>query len=167
MICLFSLFVLLNEIRFSLFEWFENGQATSAARRATLDPYRAACHDRWELYKASSDGGQRVRHPPRANLPQTIMSEKTAVAAAVGGTPSTSASPAKKDAITIKAEDMTPEMKEGTIELVLGAMQKFDMEKDMASYIKKDLDRKHGTTWHVIVGKNFGSFVTYGECLEL
>ncbi|KAH6888793.1 outer dynein arm light chain 8 [Coprinopsis sp. MPI-PUGE-AT-0042] len=87
------------------------------------------------------------------------MSDKTVVAtAAVGDSPST---PAQKDKINIKAVDMTPEMEKETIDLVSSAMQKFDIEKDMASFIKKALDRKHGTTWHVIVGKNFGSFVTY------
>ena len=30
------------------------------------------------------------------------------------------------------------------------------MEKDVAEYIKKEFDKKHGPTWHCIVGKNFG-----------
>ena len=38
--------------------------------------------------------------------------------------------------------------------------------KDMAQYIKKELeeklaDSKFNDSWHVIVGTNFGSFVTY------
>ncbi len=35
------------------------------------------------------------------------------------------------------------------------------MEKDIATFLKKELDEKYGHTWHVIVGKNFGSYVTH------
>ena len=35
------------------------------------------------------------------------------------------------------------------------------MEKDIAAYVKKEFDRKHGPTWHCIVGRNFGSYVTH------
>jgi hypothetical protein len=27
--------------------------------------------------------------------------------------------------------------------------------------IKKEFDRKHGPTWHVVVGRNYGSYVTH------
>ena len=37
------------------------------------------------------------------------------------------------------------------------------IEKDIAKYIKTELDRLKGGTWHVIVGKNFGSYVTYDK----
>lgn len=30
------------------------------------------------------------------------------------------------------------------------------MEKDIAENIKKEFDKKHGATWHCIVGRNFG-----------
>ena len=33
--------------------------------------------------------------------------------------------------------------------------------KDMALYIKKALEEKFEDSWHVIVGTNFGSFVSY------
>lgn len=35
------------------------------------------------------------------------------------------------------------------------------MERDIAGSIKKQLDVKYGNTWHVVVGKNFGSYVTH------
>ena len=35
------------------------------------------------------------------------------------------------------------------------------MEKDMAAYVKKEFDKKHNPTWHCIVGRNFGSYVTH------
>lgn len=33
--------------------------------------------------------------------------------------------------------------------------------KDIAAYVKQEFDRRFGTTWHVIVGRNFGSYVTH------
>lgn len=56
-------------------------------------------------------------------------------------------------------------------------MEKFNIEKvgwtksccdqgwltrqDIAAYVKQEFDRRFGTTWHVIVGRNFGSYVTH------
>lgn len=37
----------------------------------------------------------------------------------------------------------------------------FSGAKDMAGFIKKEFDRKYKPTWHCIVGRHFGSFVTY------
>jgi hypothetical protein len=31
----------------------------------------------------------------------------------------------------------------------------------IASYIKKEADKKWGPTWHVVVGRSFGSYVTH------
>lgn len=31
------------------------------------------------------------------------------------------------------------------------------MEKDVAEQIKKEFDKRHGPTWHCIVGRNFGN----------
>ena len=33
--------------------------------------------------------------------------------------------------------------------------------QDVAAYIKKEFDKKYNPTWHVIVGRNFGSYVTH------
>ncbi|PMD61597.1 uncharacterized protein K444DRAFT_374198 [Hyaloscypha bicolor E] len=41
------------------------------------------------------------------------------------------------------------------------AMAKFSIEKDIAMHIKKTFDERKGPTWHCIVGRNFGSFVTH------
>jgi len=37
------------------------------------------------------------------------------------------------------------------------ALEKYNIEKDIASYIKKEFDKKFGPTWHCIVGRNFGA----------
>ena len=41
------------------------------------------------------------------------------------------------------------------------AMEKFNIEKDIAAFIKKEFDKKYNPTWHCIVGRNFGSYVTH------
>jgi hypothetical protein len=45
-------------------------------------------------------------------------------------------------------------------------MEKFQIEKDIAQYIKKEFDSRKGATWHCIVGRNFGSFVTHGTSIS-
>ncbi|KAF8074991.1 outer dynein arm light chain 8 [Lyophyllum atratum] len=52
----------------------------------------------------------------------------------------------------IKNVDMSEEMQQES---------KYTIEKDIAAQIKKEFDRRHGPTWHVVVGKNFGSYVTH------
>ena len=37
------------------------------------------------------------------------------------------------------------------------ALEKYNIEKDIASYIKKEFDKKFGPTWHCIVGRIFGA----------
>lgn len=62
----------------------------------------------------------------------------------------------------IKNVDMSEEMQQGSIEIAVASLEKFNIEKDIAAHIKREFDRRYGTTWHVVVGKNFGSYVTHG-----
>ena len=62
----------------------------------------------------------------------------------------------------IKNVDMTEEMQQESVDVASTALEKFNIEKDIAAQIKKEFDRRHGPTWHVVVGKNFGSYVTHG-----
>jgi len=61
----------------------------------------------------------------------------------------------------IKSVDMTEDMQQEAIEVATEAMDKFHIEKDIAQHIKKEFDSRKGATWHCIVGRNFGSFVTH------
>ena len=63
---------------------------------------------------------------------------------------------------TIKNVDMTEEMQQEAVEIASVALEKYNIEKDIAAQIKKEFDKRHGPTWHVVVGKNFGSYVTHG-----
>ncbi|KAL5380709.1 hypothetical protein PMIN06_011977 [Paraphaeosphaeria minitans] len=68
--------------------------------------------------------------------------------------------PIKQEA-QIKSADMSDEMQQEAIEVAQTAMDQFSIEKDIAQYIKKEFDSRKGATWHCIVGRNFGSFVTH------
>jgi len=61
----------------------------------------------------------------------------------------------------IKNVDMSEEMQQETIDITSAALEKYNIEKDIAAQIKKEFDRRYGPTWHVVVGKNFGSYVTH------
>jgi len=70
-----------------------------------------------------------------------------------GGNPSVKA--------IIKNADMTDEMQQDSVDIASAALEKYNIEKDIAANIKKEFDKKYGPTWHVVVGKNFGSYVTH------
>jgi len=61
----------------------------------------------------------------------------------------------------IKNVDMSEEMQQESVDIASTALEKYTIEKDIAAQIKKEFDRRHGATWHVVVGKNFGSYVTH------
>ncbi|KAJ9089485.1 Dynein light chain [Entomophthora muscae] len=61
----------------------------------------------------------------------------------------------------IKSVDMSEEMQEAAIEIATEAIEKFTFEKDIAASLKKQFDQKYGLTWHCVVGRSFGSFVTH------
>ena len=66
------------------------------------------------------------------------------------------------------------------VDIATQALEKYNIEKDIAAYIKKEFDKKYNPTWHwyernsivvqlknlssflfSIVGRNFGSYVTH------
>lgn len=63
----------------------------------------------------------------------------------------------------IKNVDMSEEMQQEAVDIASAALEKYNIEKDIAAQIKKEFDKRFGPTWHVVVGKNFGSYVTHGE----
>ena len=40
--------------------------------------------------------------------------------------------------------------------LTAQAIDKYTIEKDIATFVKKEFDKKHTPTWHCVVGRNFG-----------
>ncbi|XP_057839991.1 uncharacterized protein LOC131049918 [Cryptomeria japonica] len=61
----------------------------------------------------------------------------------------------------VKSADMSEEMQEEAIQCASQALDIHAVEKDVAAYIKKEFDKRHAPTWHCIVGRNFGSYVTH------
>ncbi|KAM0001458.1 putative dynein ATPase [Helianthus debilis subsp. tardiflorus] len=72
---------------------------------------------------------------------------------------STSTSTTKK--VVIKSADMKEDMQNEAVNIAVSAFESCSVEKDVAEQIKKEFDKNHGPTWHCIVGKNFGSYVTH------
>jgi dynein light chain LC8-type len=72
---------------------------------------------------------------------------------------------------------MSEDMQQDAVECATQALEKYNIEKDVAAYIKKvwmacelsvavvmcvqEFDKKYSPTWHCIVGRNFGSYVTH------
>ena len=67
----------------------------------------------------------------------------------------------------IKNSDMTEDMQQDAINVATKAIDSYNIEKDIACYIKKEFDRKHNPTWHCIVGRNFGSFYSRNKAFHL
>ena len=44
-------------------------------------------------------------------------------------------------------------MQQDAIDISTQALEKFNIEKDIAAFIKKEFDKKYNPTWHCIVGK--------------
>ncbi|KAJ9699623.1 hypothetical protein PVL29_005474 [Vitis rotundifolia] len=63
--------------------------------------------------------------------------------------------------VIIKSADMKDDMQKEAIDIAIAASENHSVEKNIAEYIKKEFDKKHGPTWHCIVGRNFGSYVTH------
>lgn len=61
----------------------------------------------------------------------------------------------------IKNADMSEDMQQDAVDCASQALDQFNIEKDIAAYIKKEFDKKYNPTWHCIVGRNFGSYVTH------
>ncbi|XP_041475799.1 dynein light chain 1, cytoplasmic-like [Lytechinus variegatus] len=67
----------------------------------------------------------------------------------------------KNEELIVKSADMSDEDQDLACDIAKDAMGKFNVEKDIAAHIKKEFDKTHEPTWHCIVGRNFGSYVTH------
>lgn len=65
------------------------------------------------------------------------------------------------DTVIVKASDMGDEMQQEVFRIAEEAMREHTLEREIASVIKKEMDSRYGHTWHVIVGRSFGSYVTH------
>uniref|UniRef100_A0A7N0ZRA6 Dynein light chain n=1 Tax=Kalanchoe fedtschenkoi TaxID=63787 RepID=A0A7N0ZRA6_KALFE len=72
-------------------------------------------------------------------------------------------SSAAKKKVVIKSADMLDDMQKEAIDIAVAAFEQHSVEKDVAEFIKKEFDTKHGPTWHCIVGRNFDCMKNCGE----
>uniref|UniRef100_A0A5F9D366 Dynein light chain n=1 Tax=Oryctolagus cuniculus TaxID=9986 RepID=A0A5F9D366_RABIT len=56
--------------------------------------------------------------------------------------------------------DKLEEMQQDLVECATQALEKYNIEKNIAAHIKES-DKKYNPSWHCIVGRNFGSYVTH------
>lgn len=63
--------------------------------------------------------------------------------------------------VVIKSSDMSEAMQQDATEIAQEALRINEIEKDVAAHIKKEFDKKHGPTWHCVVGRSFGSYITH------
>ncbi|TYH56000.1 hypothetical protein ES332_D09G276700v1 [Gossypium tomentosum] len=52
---------------------------------------------------------------------------------------------------------MKEEQQKEAVNIAISAFEKNNVEKDVAERIKKEFDKRHGPTWHCIIGRNFGN----------
>jgi dynein light chain LC8-type len=56
-------------------------------------------------------------------------------------------------------------MQQDAIDIATQALEKFNIEKDIAAFIKKEFDKKYNPTWHCIVGM-FYSIITFSDLIS-
>ncbi|PNY24631.1 Dynein light chain lc8-type, partial [Tolypocladium capitatum] len=134
----------------------------SSCRIATAQPPRSRTSSPSSLHAL-------LRHPrPSSTLRALLSSTDLTMSDKQVEKPETPA-PREKLEAQIKSADMTDDMQQESIEIAQEAMAKFTIEKvttnialmDIAQHIKRTFDERKGPTWHCIVGRNFGSFVTH------
>ena len=63
--------------------------------------------------------------------------------------------------IVVKNADMNEEMQKNAMDVANQALDRHNIERDIAAYVKKEFDKKYNPTWHCVVGRSFGSYVTH------
>ncbi|KAM4840308.1 dynein axonemal light chain 4 isoform X1 [Urocitellus parryii] len=66
----------------------------------------------------------------------------------------------------VRHSDMPEEMRVETMELCVTACEKFSNNNESAAkMIKETMDKKFGSSWHVVIGEGFGFEITHeGGC---
>jgi dynein light chain LC8-type len=48
---------------------------------------------------------------------------------------------------------VSEEMQQRAVDISSTALERYNVEKDIAMFLKREFDRLYGTTWHCVVGK--------------
>ncbi|XP_011080421.1 dynein light chain LC6, flagellar outer arm-like [Sesamum indicum] len=73
----------------------------------------------------------------------------------------TSAAQSRGKQVDVKLVEMKRDMMDDAINIAVDALSMFSVHQDVAEYMKKMFDKKHGAPWHCIVGHYFGSYVSH------
>ncbi|KAH0573672.1 Dynein light chain [Spironucleus salmonicida] len=65
--------------------------------------------------------------------------------------------------VVINTNDVPEDTERFIVNISKNALQRFNLEKDIAAFIKKEVDKEYKSTWHVYVGRNFSSYVTHDK----
>ncbi|KFQ76613.1 Dynein light chain 2, cytoplasmic, partial [Phoenicopterus ruber ruber] len=61
--------------------------------------------------------------------------------------------------VVIKDMDMSKEMQQHAVKCDILAIEKYNIEREIAALI--EFEKKYSPTWHSIVGREFGSYVSH------
>ena len=64
---------------------------------------------------------------------------------------------------TVKLSCMNRDVEQDCVDCAAEALTRFPEQRAVAQWMKKELDRKYGTVWHVIVGRHFASYVGHHD----
>ena len=57
---------------------------------------------------------------------------------------------------------MSDELKEDVVKFAKEALVEFDVERDVAGHMKRQMDKTHGNSWNVIVGIRYSPQLSAG-----
>jgi dynein light chain LC8-type len=63
----------------------------------------------------------------------------------------------------VKISSMHPDIEQDCVDCASHALTTLKEQKAIAQWIKRELDQKYGPTWHVICGRQFGSYVSHHD----
>ena len=63
----------------------------------------------------------------------------------------------------VKISAMPADIEQDCVDCASEALRRFTEQRAMAQWMKRELDRKYTPVWHVIVGHEFGSYVSHDD----
>ncbi|THD24281.1 Dynein light chain cytoplasmic [Fasciola hepatica] len=61
----------------------------------------------------------------------------------------------------VKYSEMGQQQQQEAVDCCAAALERFEDNQEVAKYIKHEFDRRYGGTWHCVVGKTFGCYVSH------
>ncbi|WKY05732.1 hypothetical protein Q1695_006158 [Nippostrongylus brasiliensis] len=69
----------------------------------------------------------------------------------------------RSENIQLRETNMSEEKKADALQLLGRAIEECGIENEIATFLKRKFDERHGGVWHCIVGRNFGMNL---DCIE-